>query len=137
PNGSEDSTFGPAGRQTANFGGDDQAFAVAIQPDGKIVAAGQGAATKDFCVARFTDTFGLDTAAFGGGDGLVNITFGNVDVATGVALQGDGKIVGGFTDFSGTNNFAAARLTADGTLDTSFNEVDLPFFSTPDNGDGR
>jgi len=68
---------------------------------------------------------------------LVNITFGNVDVATGVALQSDGKIVvGGFTNFSGANNFAAARLTADGTLDTTFNEVAFPIFP-PDDGNGR
>jgi len=41
-NGSEDGTFGPAGLRTANFGGDDRAFAVAIQQDGKIAVAGQG-----------------------------------------------------------------------------------------------
>src|SRR5262249_9983313 len=129
-NGSEDGTFGPAGERTADFGGDDRAFAVALQVDGKIVVAGQGTGIPvDFCVARVTSTTGLDSSF--DGDGKKNITFGNVDIATGVAIQKDGKIlVGGYTNQDATggnpNNFVAARLTTSGALDTTFNDIATP-----------
>src|SRR4029453_1271186 len=49
--GTSDLQFGINGRITLNFGGNDRAFAVAIQPDGKIVAAGV-ARGVDFAIAR-------------------------------------------------------------------------------------
>ena len=48
--------------------------------------------------------------------------FGGDDRAQAIALQGDGKIVvAGYTNASGNNDFAVARLTANGNLDASFN----------------
>jgi len=42
PDGSPDAGFGVGGKATVDFGGgDDTAFAVAVQPDGKILLAGQ------------------------------------------------------------------------------------------------
>ena len=38
-----DTTFGTGGKITSNFGGDEIAYAVALQPDGKIIAAGTSA----------------------------------------------------------------------------------------------
>ncbi|MGH9005832.1 MAG: delta-60 repeat domain-containing protein, partial [Acidimicrobiia bacterium] len=58
-----DSTFGMGGIQRTNFGGTyDWAYAVAIQPDGKIVAAGVSNAGKtyDFALARYTADRTLD-----------------------------------------------------------------------------
>ena len=60
--GTPDSTFSGDGRQTVDFGGADIANAVAIQPDGKIVIAGQGGGGNDMAVARLTSTGGLDTS---------------------------------------------------------------------------
>ncbi|MFF1258727.1 calcium-binding protein [Streptomyces sp. NPDC058321] len=52
-NGSLDSGFGTGGLVTTDFGGSDQARGVALQPDGKIVAAGQGGPNTDFALARY------------------------------------------------------------------------------------
>ena len=43
PNGSLDTSFSGDGKRSTGFGGDDAANAVALQADGKIVAAGRGA----------------------------------------------------------------------------------------------
>jgi len=58
-NGSQDTTFGSSGKVTTSFGtDDDRAFAVAVQADGKIVAAGysgssSAAGTRNFVLARY------------------------------------------------------------------------------------
>ena len=102
----------------------DIAYAVAIQADGKIVVAGtsNGSGNFDFALARYTTAGVLDTT-FGGGDGKVttDIVTADADYATAVAIQADGKIVvAGYSNGSGTNDFALARYTAAGVLDTTF-----------------
>ncbi|WP_369251286.1 calcium-binding protein [Streptomyces sp. R41] len=52
-NGSPDGGFGTGGLATTDFGGSDQARGIALQPDGKIVAAGQGGPNSDFALARY------------------------------------------------------------------------------------
>lgn len=98
-----------------------------VQPDGKILLCGTRASgtTADFFVARFTADGALDTSfSF---DGRTTIDFsgsGGIDVAMALALQADGKIVvAGTTNADGGathDDFAVARLNADGTLDTTF-----------------
>jgi uncharacterized delta-60 repeat protein len=109
-----DVSFGIDGRVTTDFGGSDGASEVAIQPDGKIVAAGS-AHGDDFALARYNRDGSLDTSF--DGDGKVTTDFGGVDAASDVAIQPDGKIVaaGG-----GAADFALARYNRDGSLDTSF-----------------
>ena len=51
-NGSPDTTFGAAGKATVDFGVATFGFAVALQPNGRIVVAGQRAGSDDFAVAR-------------------------------------------------------------------------------------
>jgi uncharacterized delta-60 repeat protein len=51
PNGSLDSTFGGDGRVSTDFGDGDFAFGLALQPDGKLVAAGITGGT--FALARY------------------------------------------------------------------------------------
>ncbi|MFI1508742.1 calcium-binding protein [Streptomyces sp. NPDC020597] len=53
PDGSQDTGFGTGGLATADFGGNDAARGVALQTDGKIVAAGAGGPGDDFALARF------------------------------------------------------------------------------------
>ncbi|MEU0375205.1 calcium-binding protein [Streptomyces sp. NPDC006283] len=53
PDGSQDSGFGTGGLATADFGGGDAAQGLALQPDGKIVAAGWGGPSIEFALARF------------------------------------------------------------------------------------
>jgi uncharacterized delta-60 repeat protein len=122
-----DPTFDGDGKVTTQFIFNDEAHAVAIQPDGKIVAAGftvcnpcaEPTEPRDFALARYNSDGSLDPTF--DGDGKVTTDFGaNVDQAFAVAIQPDGKIVaGGFAWISGAD-FALARYNADGSLDPSF-----------------
>jgi uncharacterized delta-60 repeat protein len=95
---------------------------VAIQGDGKIVAAGFAGSDFDFALARYNTDGSLDTTF--GGDGKVTTDFagsGSRDEAHAVAIQGDGKIVAaGLAVVSGIFDFALARYNTDGSLDTIF-----------------
>jgi uncharacterized delta-60 repeat protein len=125
--GSLDGSFGTAGKVITGFGGfRDQAFAVAIQPNGKIVAAGKSnvASNSDFALARYNADGTLDSS-FGTG-GQVRTGSGISTAAGGagaVAIQSDGKIAAagfGFFLVSGSYDLALARYNADGSLDSSF-----------------
>ncbi len=124
--GSVDLTFGSGGRVVTDFGGDDTAFALAVQPDGKIVVAGvsNGAGTMDFALARYESDGTLD-ATFGSGGRVVTDLGGNGgnDEAFALVVQPDGRLVAagastaaGSLDF----DFALARYNTDGTLDATF-----------------
>src|SRR6266536_426685 len=114
--GSLDPTFGSSGMVMTDFGGSDAASAVAIQPDGRIVTAGRSG-SGDFALARYNADGSLDPS-FGSG-GKVTTDFGGFDLALGVALQSDAKIVAAGQGGS-SFDFALARYNADGSLDTSF-----------------
>ncbi|NUM46498.1 MAG: tandem-95 repeat protein [Anaerolineales bacterium] len=122
--GALDATFDTDGIATTTFGNTDQATALTLQPDGKIVVVGMSdmGTDDDFSVARFNPDGSLDFDFNGTGKTTVGFTAGDNDFGTAVALQPDGKIVlGGYSDAVGTrNNFALARLNEDGTLDTGF-----------------
>ena len=123
-----DATFGVGGILTTNFGGTyDWAYAVAVQPDGRIVAAGVSNAgeTYDFALARYTADRSLDPT-FGDG-GIVTTDFGgSYDWAYALALQPDGKlVVAGVSDRSGSRDFALARYLPNGALDGGFGEAGL------------
>jgi uncharacterized delta-60 repeat protein len=96
--------------------------AVAVQDDGKIVAAGQSNAggLVDFAVLRFNSDGSPDTG-FGDGGRVVTDLGTDQDVANDVAIQRDGKIVAvGSAMALGSSSIALARYETDGTLDTSF-----------------
>lgn len=138
-NGSLDATFGagtadgtPDGVVSLSLGaGNDEAKAVAIQANGKIVIAGNTIGSdnsSNIAVARLNGDGSLD-ATFGVGnadgtpDGVVAVSLSNGDdKAKAVALQADGKIlVGGVTlAADNSSNVAVARLNSDGTADASF-----------------
>ena len=120
-----DTSFGTGGKVTTGFSlGNGMAYSVAIQADGKIVAA--GIAGSDFALARYNSDGSLDTS-FGTG-GKVTTDFGPLGSgASSVAIQADGKIVAAGSagsDFFATgklgSDFALVRYNTDGSLDTSF-----------------
>ncbi len=122
-----DPSFGSGGRVSTAFSNgarSDEAQAVAVQPDGKILVAGtsdQGATGYDFAVARYNADGTLD-AGFGS-NGRVTTSFGpGADKAYALLLQPDGKIVLAGDSSQGANgsDFALARYNADGSLDASF-----------------
>jgi uncharacterized delta-60 repeat protein len=113
-----DTSFSGDGKVTTAFASEsvDEAHAVAVQSDGKIVAAGESAG--DFALARYTTTGTLDTSFGDGGRVETVFDLGSDDVASALAIQADGKIVAAGVS---NNRFALARYNTDGTLDTSFN----------------
>jgi|GEM_PF-511057 len=122
-----DPTFGTNGKVTTSSGPGyhDAANALAIQPDGKLVAAGYSVGPSDyslkFAVIRYNTNGSLDTS-FGPG-GIVTRRIGLFDSsAQSVLIQPDGKIVaGGYADDGITGqNFALLRLNSNGSIDESF-----------------
>lgn len=95
--GSLDTSFDGDGKLTTSMGaGRDAINALAMQPDGKILAAGSSEAVqpkiKDFALARYNPDGSLDTSF--DGDGRLTTSVGPLDDALGdVVLQPDGKIV--------------------------------------------
>ena len=102
PDGSLDNTFDGDGKVTTDFlNGNDFARSVAIQSDGKIVAAvlcRTGPADgDDFAVARYNADGSLDTSFDGDGKLTTHVVVLD-DEAYSVAVQSDGKtVVAGYT----------------------------------------
>ena len=128
--GSLDSTFGINGTDTTAIGpSDDRAYSVAIQSDGKIVAAGYSAigaagSPRVFALVRYNTDGSLDNTF--GTNGIVKTAIGQSDdEAYSVAIQGDGKIVVAGTSHQvvsgeGVFLFALARYGSNGSLDNTF-----------------
>src|SRR2546428_6574218 len=75
--GNLDPTFGTGGKVTTDFsGGEDAAFAVVLQPDGKIVVAGRS--RGDFALARYNSNGTLDTT-FGSAGNVTTAFSGGQD----------------------------------------------------------
>ncbi len=137
--GTLDTTFGTGGKVTTAVSpgtNDDQAWAVAVRPDGKIVVAGYtfaGTTTGyDFAVVRYNPNGTLDSTF--SGDGMVITSVGtstSQDQAYDVALQGNNVVVAG----SANNDFAVVRYDANGNLDSTFGTggvVKTDFFASAD-----
>ncbi len=124
--GSLDSTFGSSGKVTTQVvsgnGEDDEIFALAIQPDGRILAGGRANFAQDFGLARYQSNGTLDPAF--GTNGMVTTDFsGAIDRAFGMVLQTDGKIVlAGAANLTtgSTGDFGLARYNTNGSLDSTF-----------------
>jgi uncharacterized delta-60 repeat protein len=119
--------FGKGGKIVTDFGGGPSSLrALAVQADGKIVAAGstqtKSLSSSYFALARYNTDGSLD-ADFDA-DGKVVTDFGGSDgAAKGVVVQSDGKIVAaGISDGAGQDDFALARYNPDGSLDTHFDK---------------
>jgi uncharacterized delta-60 repeat protein len=125
--GTLDQTFGNGGTMAYDMSGigyPDGIMGLAVQSDGKIVAAGYAVDHPgyfDFGVLRVNPNGSIDST-FGTG-GKVMVDFQDMeDLGADVAIQSDGKIV--VVGTSATPNFerdfAAIRLSANGTLDATF-----------------
>ncbi len=122
-NGILDSTFGTNGYTTKDINNNaDMGFATDIQPDGKIVVAGNTVSGSNwvFAVMRFNADGTLDTQF--GTNGIDTLEAGgHGSEAYGVKVQTNGKIVvTGYTTVFGQYKFSTMRLNTDGTVDTTF-----------------
>jgi uncharacterized delta-60 repeat protein len=115
-NGVLDPDFGTGGRVT--LPGVGIARSVMVQPDRKILVAGNPSPTNTMTVTRLNPSGSLDTSY--GVNGTSAIDFAPLDdQAGGAVLQPDGKVViAGSVQNSG--DFGVARLNPDGSLDGGF-----------------
>lgn len=131
-----DLTFGQDGVMLVNLNGGQEHFsALLAQPDGSVLAAGAlyhrdpveaVQSGYDMSIVRVLRDGQLDPGF--GVDGLVQVDTGDdSDAGYGLAQQADGKLlVAGRLDSGAYGDFGVARLNPDGTLDTSFGEIDGP-----------
>lgn len=118
PDGKSDRAFGYAGAVISRISSAaDTAYAVGIQPDGKIIAAGSSG--SKIAVARYNGKGKLDPGF--GTEGSATATVGTGLRGRALALQRDGRIVvaGTATGRTGTD-FALVRFTRRGDLDPAF-----------------
>ncbi len=127
PDGRLDASFGLNGKVATDFTTLDEARAVHLQLDGKILVAGTSAcitapcASRVFVLLRYHTNGSLDTS-FGSG-GAVTTSFFVANIATSIDVAPDGKIVlAGWTDRGclACSSFLIARYNPDGTPDTGF-----------------
>jgi uncharacterized delta-60 repeat protein len=120
-NGDLDPTFGQGGTVTVPVGDeDDDLQALAILPDGKILATGLAYHNNEwkFALLRLKSNGDLDNTF--GTNGKVLTSFTSTGAfARGLVVQSDGKIV---VAGESNNNFAVARYLANGTLDNTFGQ---------------
>lgn len=137
-NGSPDLPFGNSGHVRINptaGGGYAIPNAIAIEPGGNIVVAGQCEMVvtgPDFCMVRL-DAFGTLDGSFGlSGWVTTSVSPASSDSANAIVLESDGRIVlGGPCDYATVTgvNFCLARYERDGKLDRSFGNNGLTFVS--------
>ncbi len=122
-NGSVDTTFGSQGTTSLSFSDSFiAARAIAVQPqDGKIIVAGDNGGS--FVVARFTANGTVDKTF--NTTGSIKVPVDDFVNARAIAVQSNGSIivVGVAEDFDGSqsSNFAVARFTSAGKVDSTFN----------------
>jgi uncharacterized delta-60 repeat protein len=133
--GTEDAGFG---NQVIDFVGTfDEADALALQPDGRLVVAGvtSGVPGGDVAVARLRSWGGLDTTfapGMGAGDldaadGRLRLDRGGAEAALDAVVLPDGRIVLAGQGGPGQPSFMAMRLSADGFFDFGFGAPLIPF----------
>jgi uncharacterized delta-60 repeat protein len=99
---------------------------LALQADDKIVVAGAASVdgSQELCLARYNSDGSADTSFNGTGVVFTNLSPSLSELAAGVAIQADGKIVlvGSANLESGTGeDVVLLRYNSDGSLDATFN----------------
>lgn len=124
-----DSSFGVTGIAKADFEtkGNDNLNTLLIQPDGKIVAAGNtgvfGNSTRNFCAARYKIDGNLDTSFGINGKVITNFPGLESEANTISILPNNKIILGGLANILGSDaNFAISYYLPDGKPDSSFGE---------------
>jgi uncharacterized delta-60 repeat protein len=134
PDGTLDTGFGPAGSGgyvRANLFSNDQAEAVAVDSQGRIVVGGttKSGGDFDFAVVRYDANGNLDTSFGNNGQKTVDFTpdGGDQDFALGMVIDAQGRIVlAGHTEQPSFTDTALARLNSDGSRDATFGPSTTP-----------
>ena len=123
-NGSVDMSFDGDGHTMTDLPGDiNEAMAIALRADGRIVIAGQYGAEWPFegmCMIQYNPDGSLDSSFDGDGVWTHTTGFPNEGFLS-VVVQSDGKLLAGGISHDGVTNYAdLVRLNADGTFDNGF-----------------
>ncbi len=140
PDGSLDNSFDTDGIVTTSFGEGVMAFGVAIQSDGKIVAAGStigdnGSDVK-IAIARYNTDGTLDLSFGANGKVITDVGAGD-DWVSNVGVQADGKIViiGSKNVTANDDDILLVRYNTDGSLDNTFGSGGIVITSIPGGND--
>jgi uncharacterized delta-60 repeat protein len=114
--------------QNGMAGADGEVEAIAVQPDGKVLMAGYFRSVNNvprFGIARLNTDGSVDTSFQNG------MTGAELPIVLALALQPDGKVLvgGAFTAMNRVPRYRIARLNADGSLDTTFQNGGQPLLS--------
>ena len=133
--GALDTTFGTSGKVTTDFGGlEDILYALEIYSNNKILVVGRAnlSGNSNFGLVRYTSAGVLDSTFGTGGKVTTDFVANSYEAAFGVAFDSAGKIlVSGHSLDADNSNFALARYTSAGVLDTTFSsdgKVTTDFF---------
>jgi uncharacterized delta-60 repeat protein len=122
--GTEDTSFGPNGTRATSLGGNSQAFAVAVDSEGRVVVAGSvntGGLTYQFALVRYTSAGGLDTTFDRDGIVITDIAGSSSESIQALRIDSSGRIVGtGWGFVGGKWQMLVARYHTNGALDTAF-----------------
>lgn len=120
-----DSTFGVNGIVVTDIGSmDNYIFAMALQADGKIIAAGIHN-SADLILGRYLANGKVDSTFGTSGFTIIPTNVSSSSKAD-VVIQSDGKIlVTGIYRTGSNSDFVVIRLNADGTIDTGFGVAGL------------
>jgi len=136
--GSPDNTFGTGGLVITDIDGyHDNAYGMALQPDGKILLGGDGYTNdrRNVCVVRYNTNGSLD-ASFGNGGIAINAIGCGTNKTKAIALQADGKIIAAGYFNEGINDQAfVTKFNSDGTVDNSFGNNGVAIFDIGGNDD--
>lgn len=130
--GTPDSSFGGVGYVVTSYNeASDTLAAIALQPDGKILAYGYFNDGQDTLQVMRYHTDGSPDSSFGL-YGRVKLYEGFTDaVPNNITVMPDGRIVAGgeasINALNGASAFTAIRLLPDGSLDTSFNHTGIAY----------
>ncbi len=136
--------YTPEGILDSSFNGDgiftfsskaktvDAATAVALQPNGRIVVAGQtgSGSAGDLLVLRYKTDGTLDRSFSNDGIAVYSGDSGSEDIGRAVAIQNDGKaVVAGQTSNGANSDLLVLRYKSDGSLDSSFSGDGVAVYS--------
>lgn len=128
PAGELDRSFGDGGLATvATSGGNDEAFALAVDSQGRILVAGRTSTSTsdDLLLARFTSA-GESDPTFGSGGVVTTDVRGHSDTAFAIDVAGSGRIlVSGGSIVGAGDEVIVAAYTPRGDLDPAFGDGGL------------
>lgn len=133
-----DTLFGAGGKVMTDLGFGEFAQGVVVQPDGKIIAAGNTGNPVVFVLVRYNSNGTLDPT-FGAGGIVTTDFFGDSQTLLDIELQNDGKIVAAGsarTSPSDAMMIALARYNPNGTLDPTFGNGGKATATLPDSAFG-